>query len=150
MELSTRRLGAGYGTIPVLNDVALELPDGKITALLGPNGCGKSTLLKCFSRLLIPQAGQIWLDDTPMDALNARQLSRRLALLPQHHLIPEGITVRDLVAYGRSPWLPLWGRLSKHDNAIVDRRWRKPIPTILPQAMYPGFPAVSGNVRFWR
>ena len=125
MKLSTRHLIAGYGTIPVLNDVSLELPAGKITALLGPNGCGKSTLLKCFSRLLIPQAGQIWLDDTPMDALNARQLSRRLALLPQHHLIPEGITVRDLVAYGRSPWLPLWGRLSKHDNAIVEAALEK-------------------------
>ncbi len=120
MKLSTRHITAGYEATPVLNDVSLEIPAGKITALLGPNGCGKSTLLKCFSRLLMPRSGEIWLDDTPLASFNARQLSRRLALLPQHQLIPEGITVRDLVAYGRSPWLPLWGRLSKQDNAIVD------------------------------
>lgn len=125
MKLSTRYLTAGYGTAPVLNDISLELPAGKITALLGPNGCGKSTLLKCFSRLLMPQSGQVWLDDKPMSSFNARQLSRRMALLPQHHLIPEGVTVRELVAYGRSPWLPLWGRLSKHDNAIVDAAMEK-------------------------
>jgi ABC-type cobalamin/Fe3+-siderophores transport system ATPase subunit len=125
MHIRTHRLTAGYSTTPVLNDISLELPAGKITALLGPNGCGKSTLLKCFSRLLRPQSGQIWLDEQPMTSYNARQLSRRLALLPQHHLIPEGISVRDLVAYGRSPWLPLWGRLSKQDNAIVDAAMAK-------------------------
>lgn len=120
MNLRTHQLTAGYGTTAVLKDIALTLPAGKITALLGTNGCGKSTLLKCFSRLLTPQSGQIWLDDQQMSTFSTRQLSRRLSLLPQHHLIPEGITVRELVAYGRSPWLPLWGRLSKKDHQIVE------------------------------
>ena len=125
MNLRTHQLTAGYGATSVLKDIALTLPAGKITALLGPNGCGKSTLLKCFSRLLTPQSGQIWLDDQPMSAFSTRQLSRRLSLLPQHHLVPEGITVRELVAYGRSPWLPLWGRLSKKDHEIVEAAMEK-------------------------
>lgn len=110
----------GYGTDKVLNDVSLSLPTGKITALIGPNGCGKSTLLNCFSRLLMPQSGTVFLGDNPINMLSSRQLARRLSLLPQHHLTPEGITVQELVSYGRNPWLSLWGRLSAEDNARVN------------------------------
>lgn len=103
MELRIEKLTAGYGGKRVINNLDLTLPGGKITALLGPNGCGKSTLLKCFSRLLTPIAGEVWLDDVPLNRLSARQLARRLALLPQQHHVPEGVTVRELVGYGRSP-----------------------------------------------
>ncbi|ENL0404610.1 Fe(3+) dicitrate ABC transporter ATP-binding protein FecE [Salmonella enterica] len=120
MTLRTENLTVSYGTQPVLNNLALTIPTGKITALLGPNGCGKSTLLNCFSRLLSPQSGKVLLADRPLDSFSSRQLARRLALLPQHHLTPEGITVRELVSYGRSPWLSLWGRLSVEDNARVN------------------------------
>ncbi|ECF6074853.1 Fe(3+) dicitrate ABC transporter ATP-binding protein FecE [Salmonella enterica subsp. houtenae] len=120
MTLRTENLTVSYGTQPVLNNLALTIPAGKITALLGPNGCGKSTLLNCFSRLLAPQSGKVLLANRPLDSFSSRQLARRLALLPQHHLTPEGITVRELVSYGRSPWLSLWGRLSVEDNARVN------------------------------
>ncbi|EBE8761847.1 Fe(3+) dicitrate ABC transporter ATP-binding protein FecE [Salmonella enterica] len=120
MTLRTENLTVSYGTQPVLNNLALTIPAGKITALLGPNGCGKSTLLNCFSRLLSPQSGKVLLADRPLDSFSSCQLARRLALLPQHHLTPEGITVRELVSYGRSPWLSLWGRLSVEDNARVN------------------------------
>lgn len=120
MTLRTENLTLRYGAQTVLNGLSLTLPAGKITALLGPNGCGKSTLLNCFSRLLAPQSGSVLLDETPINDLSSRQLAQRLALLPQHHLTPEGITVRELVSYGRSPWLSLWGRLSAEDNARVN------------------------------
>ncbi|MCU6671452.1 Fe(3+) dicitrate ABC transporter ATP-binding protein FecE [Enterobacteriaceae bacterium H4N4] len=120
MTLRTENLTLRYGAQTVLDGLSLTLPAGKITALLGPNGCGKSTLLNCFSRLLAPQSGGVLLDHTPINTLSSRQLAQRLALLPQHHLTPEGITVRELVAYGRSPWLSLWGRLSTEDNARVN------------------------------
>lgn len=120
MTLRTENLTLRYGTQTVLDGLSLTLPAGKITALLGPNGCGKSTLLNCFSRLLAPQSGSVLLNETPLNDLSSRQLAQRLALLPQHHLTPEGITVRELVSYGRSPWLSLWGRLSTEDNARVN------------------------------
>lgn len=121
MTLRTENLTVSYGTDKVLNDVSLSLPTGKITALIGPNGCGKSTLLNCFSRLLMPQSGTVFLGDNPINMLSSRQLARRLSLLPQHHLTPEGITVQELVSYGRNPWLSLWGRLSAEDNARARR-----------------------------
>ncbi|KFF66249.1 Fe(3+) dicitrate ABC transporter ATP-binding protein FecE [Pectobacterium brasiliense] len=125
MELTTQNLTAGYGDKRILDGLSLSLPARKITALLGPNGCGKSTLLKCFAKLLTPESGVIQLDGKPLSAFSARQLSRHLALLPQQHLTPEGITVRDMVAYGRSPWLSLWGRLSPDDRQRVQLAMEK-------------------------
>lgn len=120
MTLKTENLTVSYGTKKVLDGLSLTLPKGQITALLGPNGCGKSTLLNCFSRLITPKSGMILLEDRPLSDFTSRQLARSLALLPQHHLTPEGITVRELVSYGRSPWLSLWGRLSAEDHARID------------------------------
>lgn len=120
MILQTKKLTVSYGTQRVLDDLSITLPQGKITALLGPNGCGKSTLLNCFSRLLDPQSGTVTLGGKLINDYSSRQLARRLALLPQHHLTPEGITVRELVAYGRSPWQSLWGRLSSEDHALIN------------------------------
>lgn len=120
MILRTENLTVSYGTQKVLDGLSLTLPAGKTTALLGPNGCGKSTLLNCFSRLITPKSGTIMLENKSLSDFSSRQLARCLALLPQHHLTPEGITVRELVSYGRSPWLSLWGRLSAEDNTRID------------------------------
>lgn len=121
MQLSADNLTAGYGKKNILNGLSLTLPAGKITALIGPNGCGKSTLLKCFSRLLTPASGTLYLGGEALSALPGRQLARKLALLPQQHSAPEGISVRELVGYGRSPWLNMWGRLGQQDKAAVER-----------------------------
>lgn len=120
MTLQTENLTVGYGAQTVLDGLSLTLPTGKITALLGPNGCGKSTLLNSFARLLPTQSGRVTLDGKALNDYSARQLARHLALLPQHHLAPEGITVRELVSYGRSPWQSFWGRLSEEDNRHIE------------------------------
>ena len=119
MQLSTQDLCVGYGNKRILHHLNLTLPAGKISALLGPNGCGKSTLLKSFARLLTPQQGEIRIEQQALTSLTSRQLARHLALLPQQHLTPEGISVEELVGYGRSPWLPFWGRLSASDKMQV-------------------------------
>ncbi|WP_208952283.1 Fe(3+) dicitrate ABC transporter ATP-binding protein FecE [Rahnella sp. ChDrAdgB13] len=121
MQLSAENLYAGYGNKSILNGLSVTLPAGKITALIGPNGCGKSTLLKCFSRLLTPESGTLRLQGDDISRLQGRALARKLALLPQQHVAPEGIRVRELVGYGRSPWLNLWGRLGELDHARVSR-----------------------------
>lgn len=117
--LCTENLCVGYGERPILQDVSLRIPHGKITALLGPNGCGKSTLLKTLVRLLTPQSGRVsWKGET-LHRLPSRQVARQLALLPQTQPIPEGIRVRELVAYGRSPYTGFWGKLSAEDRDAV-------------------------------
>ncbi|MBJ3778719.1 ABC transporter ATP-binding protein [Acuticoccus mangrovi] len=102
--LRTEALTLGYRDRTVIRDLTLALPAGVSTAILGPNGCGKSTLLRALARLLKPQAGRVLLGETDIHAANTRALARRLAILPQSPLAPEGITVGELVRRGRTPW----------------------------------------------
>ncbi|WP_446664259.1 ABC transporter ATP-binding protein [Flexivirga sp. B27] len=114
----------GYGDEPVVHDVSLCVPDGKVTTIIGPNGCGKSTLLRTLSRLLSPSEGSVLLDGAPIGSRSAKQLARTLALLPQSPLAPEGLLVRDLVGRGRHPhqrWFQQW---SHGDEEVVTEAMR--------------------------
>lgn len=121
MALHIANLHNGYGGQTVLHDLTTTIPEGKITALIGPNGCCKSTLLKTIARLLPPQSGDITLDGESIYRIAPKNYARRLSLLPQHHMVPEGISVRTLIGYGRSPYLNLWGKLGKADHAVIER-----------------------------
>lgn len=117
--LQIEGLTAGYGAEAVIEGMDLALPRGKITAIIGANACGKSTLLRAMSRLLRPEAGQVLLDGAPVHAMPPRTLARRLGLLPQSPIAPEGITVLDLVSRGRHPHQGLFGRWTAGDEAAV-------------------------------
>lgn len=119
MSLSAHKLSVGYHGNIIVKEIDLTLPDGRFIALLGPNGCGKSTLLKCFARILPAMSGEAHWKGQSVHRLPSRQLAKELALLPQTQPIPEGIKVKDLVAYGRSPYTGFWGKLNAHDNQIV-------------------------------
>ncbi|WP_282204715.1 ABC transporter ATP-binding protein [Kitasatospora fiedleri] len=120
---AARLLAAGvtlrYGDRPVAADLTVGVPDGSFTVIVGPNACGKSTLLRAFARLLRPTAGQVLLDGERIATLPARQLARRMGLLPQSSTAPEGITVADLVARGRYPHQGLLRQWSPEDRRIV-------------------------------
>lgn len=114
-----------YGDSVVVDGLDLDIVDGTVTAVIGPNGCGKSTLLRALGRLLRPKAGQVVLDGRRIDTMPTREVAGTLALLPQAPLAPEGLVVRDLVARGRHPrqsWLRQW---SRDDEDVVDQtlRW---------------------------
>ncbi|WP_122586402.1 Fe(3+) dicitrate ABC transporter ATP-binding protein FecE [Pseudomonas viridiflava] len=119
--LQAQQLDIGYGATRIVQDLSFSPPPGKVTALIGPNGCGKSTLLKAFASILTPQAGSLSLDGKAYRDLSARDLARKVAFLPQVLPIPEGVSVRQLVAYGRSPHNSLWGRLSGADQHSVEQ-----------------------------
>lgn len=118
--LTINALRAGYGNHTVINGLELQLARGKITALIGPNGCGKSTLLKTIARIIEPQAGTVTLQGENVHHMDSRALACQMALLPQAPVTPEGVSVRDLVGYGRAPWISRWGQLSDADKAIVN------------------------------
>ena len=103
-SLRTEALSLGYADRLVIEELSLAIPAGLHTAILGPNGCGKSTLLRALARLMTPRAGRVLLDGCDVHRENTRALARRLAILPQAPLAPEGITVADLVRRGRTPW----------------------------------------------
>ncbi|MCE8023719.1 ABC transporter ATP-binding protein [Billgrantia aerodenitrificans] len=118
-ELATRDLTLRYGRTTIIDALALSLPAGQVTAIVGPNGCGKSTLLAGLARLHAPSQGAVVLDGQDIQQLPARELARRLALLPQEASAPEGLTVAELVRFGRQPhqgWLRQW---SAEDQQVV-------------------------------
>lgn len=120
-SIVARGLNVDYGTRPVVRDVDLTIAPGTVTTLVGPNGSGKSTLLTALSRLLAPAAGSVLLDGRDIRDLRTRDIARRLSILPQGPVVPEGVTVRELVAYGRAPHQGIFGIRSRQDMEAVDR-----------------------------
>ena len=118
--LLAQGLRVGYGSDrTVLAGLDLQIPPGEVTAIVGANGSGKSTLLRTLARLHHPDAGMVLLDGQDITTLATRDVARRLGLLPQSPLTPEAITVRDLVARGRTPHTSLWRQWSPSDEAAV-------------------------------
>ncbi|MET8279581.1 ABC transporter ATP-binding protein [Micromonospora sp. NPDC005174] len=118
--LSTRDLVVGYDERTVLDGLTLDLPTDAFTVIVGPNACGKSTLLRTMARLLTPRRGTVLLDGTAIRDLPTRDVARRLGVLPQSPLVPEGVTVADLVGRGRQPYQRWWRQWSSSDAAAVD------------------------------
>ncbi|MFI1678618.1 ABC transporter ATP-binding protein [Streptomyces sp. NPDC020607] len=120
-RLAARGVSVGYGSRTVIADLDVSIPPGVITTIIGPNGCGKSTLLRTLTRLLKPVSGSVVLDGQDIVKLKTRDVAKKLGLLPQTPVAPEGLTVADLVARGRHPhqsWLRQW---SSDDAGVVAR-----------------------------
>ena len=117
--LRVDNVSLGYGAQPIVKDLSLEFPQGKVTAIIGPNGCGKSTLLRGVSRLLHPLDGEFLLDGKPTHQYSMKGFARMVGLMPQHPIAPEGITVADLVSRGRYPYQGLFKRNSAEDDEAV-------------------------------
>ncbi|OZD67322.1 Fe(3+)-dicitrate ABC transporter ATP-binding protein [Rhodococcus sp. 06-1059B-a] len=109
----------GYDKRVISENLSVEIPDGKFTVIVGPNACGKSTLLRALSRLLKPEAGTVLLDGKAISSYPAKEVARRLGLLPQTSIAPDGISVADLVARGRYPHQKLIKQWSRVDEAAV-------------------------------
>lgn len=101
--LSTHDLRLGYGQTVIVPGLNLRLAGGRVTSIIGPNGCGKSTLLRALARLLPTGGGSIELYGQALHALPSREVARRLAILPQGPAAPEGLSVEELVWFGRHP-----------------------------------------------
>lgn len=120
-RLAAQGVSVGYGGRAVIEDLDVAIPPGVITTIIGPNGCGKSTLLRTLTRLLKPAKGAVVLDGEDIVKLRTRDVAKKLGLLPQAPVAPEGLTVADLVAKGRHPhqsWLRQW---SSDDAGVVER-----------------------------
>ncbi len=119
MTLEARDLVLGYGGVPVLDGLDLQITPGKVTALVGANACGKSTLLRALARLMRPDGGAVLLDGADIASLSTRDVARRLAILPQGPSAPEALTVRQLVRQGRYPHQRLLRRWDPEDERAV-------------------------------
>ena len=101
--------------------ISRDILPGEILTIIGPNGSGKSTLIKAVCRLPKPVSGRVELDGRDIRKMNNRDISRKIAVLPQKKGLPSDITVERLVQYGRVPYAGFGGRLSPEDNGVIDR-----------------------------
>lgn len=119
-RLQAKGLSAGYNGEKVFRELDLDILEGKITTLIGSNGSGKSTILKTMCRILSPVSGSMYLDGEAIHKMSTKLVAQKLALLPQDTHTPSGITVNDLVEYGRFPYRSSLGGLSMQDRKIVE------------------------------
>jgi len=108
-----------YDQRVVVDELTVAIPDGEFTVIVGPNACGKSTLLRALARMLTPKHGAVHLDGQLIRALPSKEVARRLGLLPQTPIAPDGITVADLVARGRYPHQGLLRQWSRDDETAT-------------------------------
>jgi iron complex transport system ATP-binding protein len=118
-RLAADRVHLAYEHVEVAADLSLEIPDGAITAIVGPNACGKSTLLRALARLLAPRAGTVTLDGQAIHRMPTREVALRLGLLPQTPTAPDGISVADLVSRGRYPHQRWFQRFTSEDREAI-------------------------------
>ena len=103
----------------IVHGISLDIPEGKVTAIIGPNGCGKSTTLKALSRIL-PYKGSVTFKGQEMSTLSQREFAKCLAILTQSPQAPSDLTVNDLVEMGRFPHRGFLGRAGKDDKEHVE------------------------------
>jgi iron complex transport system ATP-binding protein len=123
-RLTADRITVGYDGPPIVDELSIDVPPGRITAIVGANACGKSTLLRALARLLAPTAGAVLLDGTDIRSRPSIDVARVLGLLPQSPLAPESILVADLVARGRYPHQGWLRRRPGGEDALVDAAMR--------------------------
>ncbi len=118
-RLHTHQLDIGYAETLIVKDLNLEIPTGKITALVGSNGSGKSTILKAMARLLKPKGGGVMLDGESIHSKSTKEVAKQLAILPQNPTAPDGLTVYELISYGRFPHQKGMGTLTEEDRKVI-------------------------------
>ncbi|GJM82827.1 iron-dicitrate ABC transporter ATP-binding protein [Paenibacillus sp. HMSSN-139] len=120
VSLKTSHLDIAYEDRLIVEDLNISIPEGKITALVGANGSGKSTVLKTMARILQPKSGSVLLNGKSIHKQSTREVAKQLAILPQNPTAPEGLTVYELVSYGRFPHQKGFGGLKSEDRNIVE------------------------------
>ncbi len=120
-KLSCNALNIGYSSANLLvENFEVDFQNGKFYALIGRNGSGKSTLLKHLAGLYKAIGGTISLNEQPMSKFSAQELARKICWIGTERIDYHFLTVWELVAMGRHPYLGLSGFLKNEDKAIID------------------------------
>ena len=119
--IEIRNLSIGYDGKVLLSIPSLDIPDGKLVAILGRNGTGKSTFLRTLASLQKPLSGSISYDGLATSRMTDLQRASKVAIVTTSRVRVPAFSVRDFVALGRTPYTDWIGRLSSEDVALVDR-----------------------------
>lgn len=118
-SIETKNLDIAYEDTLIVKELNMQISKGKITSIIGANGCGKSTILKAVGRILKPKNGLVHLSGQDISKLSTKEIAKKMAILPQNPTAPSGLTVSELVAYGRFPHQKGFGNLTKEDKKII-------------------------------
>lgn len=123
--LAATGVTVAYDGVDVVHGADLRLPQGQVTALIGPNGSGKSTLLRAVARLHRARTGSVTVRTEGADAVDALALSRtdfarRVTLLAQSRATPAGLSVREVVGFGRHPYRGRLGGSDPEDVRLIE------------------------------
>ncbi|MCF1686078.1 ABC transporter ATP-binding protein [Tetragenococcus halophilus] len=118
-KLATNSLYCGYEKKIVLKDINIEIPAKKITSMIGPNGSGKTTLLKTLARILLPENGSVHINGEDINTLNTKSVAKKIASLSQKNNVINGLSVAEIVAYGRFPYQKSFVGLQKDDHELI-------------------------------
>ena len=119
-DIYAENISVAYDDKVIINDLSVTIAKQKITTIIGANGCGKSTLLKALTRIHALKAGQVFVDGEAIAHLPTKEIAKKLALLPQMLEATEGISVYELVSYGRFPHQNYLGSLSDTDKEKIN------------------------------
>ncbi|MBU5675926.1 ABC transporter ATP-binding protein [Alkaliphilus sp. MSJ-5] len=118
-SIRAEKLDIAYDDILIVKSLNMDIPQGKITSIIGANGCGKSTVLKAVGRILKPKSGMVYLSGEDISKVSTKDIAKKMAILPQTPTAPNGLTVGELVAYGRFPHQRGFGNLTPEDKKII-------------------------------
>jgi len=118
--LEVNKLETCYENFKVFKDIDLEIEEGKVTTIIGPNGCGKSTLLKTMGRIIKSSSGAVYLRGENITKIYTKDIAKDLALLPQNPVAPPELKVEELISYGRFPHCKKMNKLTAKDKEIID------------------------------
>ena len=102
-------------------DINASLFAGELTCLIGPNGVGKSTLMRTVCAFQEKLSGSIFIDGKELEKYQDKELSKKIGVVLTHRPQIQNMTVKELVALGRSPYTGFWGRLEDEDKRIVSK-----------------------------
>ncbi len=118
VAIEGKNIWFSYGDNPIIRGLDFEIKKGKITTVIGANGCGKSTLFQLLTKSLVPENGQVLLYGRDVKTIHPREFAKRVAIVHQYHSAPDDMTVEQLVALGRTPFLHCGCRTKKDDEII--------------------------------
>lgn len=104
----------------IVKGVNMTVPKGKITTIIGPNGCGKSTLVKALAGLINYQVGKISIDDINIKKYKKKEIAKKVAFLMQFSSRISGLSVYDIITYGRIPYKESFRPLKPQDYEMIE------------------------------
>ncbi|OMP66248.1 ABC transporter ATP-binding protein [Domibacillus epiphyticus] len=119
-KLHAEQVTISYGAADIVRDLTVDIPAGKVTTIIGPNGCGKSTLLKTMARLKEAKSGAVYLNGGVIQKMATKEIAKQMAILPQTPEAPSGLTVYELISYGRFPHQSGFGTMTAHDREMIE------------------------------